>query len=185
MTTDLDTDLERILAPAYLARLTGRSVDDLRALRDDGRAIETKLSFLRRLVQGRHDIVAGELDRRRNGGHLGDAAALVDRLPELLADRNRAPGPGRRPASIDNEEPSGRLVEELRAIDASLPLDAVPSSYDGTLAAAAAALASLEAEVSSLRHLVFERIDVLEAELTQRYRDGDARVEDLLRGGTE
>ncbi len=185
MTTDLDTDLERILAPAYLARLTGRSVDDLRALRDDGRAIETKLSFLRRLVQGRHDIVAGELDRRRNGGHLGDAAALVDRLPELLADRNRAPGPGRRPASIDNEEPSGRLVEELRAIDASVPLDAVPSSDDGTLAEAAAALFSLEAEVSSLRHLVFERIDVLEAELTQRYRDGDARVEDLLRGGTE
>jgi hypothetical protein len=185
MDSDLDTALERILAPEYIAGLTGRSVGDLRALRDDGREVETQLSFLRRVVQGRHDIVAGEVDRRRRGGHLDDVAALVDCLPQLLADRNRAPGPGRRPSSIGNEEPSGHLVDQLRAIDATAPLDAVPSLDEGTLEEATVALASLEAEVSSLRHRVFERIDALEAELTRRYRDGDARVDDLLIGGAD
>lgn len=182
MSTDLDADLDRILATGYLAGLVGQSVGDLRILRDDCRRVETRLSFLRRLVQGRHDIVAGEIDRRRQGGHLDDVAALVDRLPELLADRTRAPGLGRRPSSIENEEPSGRLVDQLQAVEAVVALDALSSVADTVLEGVSVALAALEAEVSSLRRSLFERVDVLEAELTQRYRHGDAHVDDLLTG---
>jgi hypothetical protein len=44
-------------------------------------------------------------------------------------------------------------------------------------------LDALEAEVSKLRQALFDRIDTLQAEITRRYRDGQAQVDDLLAGG--
>ena len=41
-------------------------------------------------------------------------------------------------------------------------------------------LESLEHDVSDLRRAMFDRIDALQAELTRRYRDGEASVEELL-----
>lgn len=181
----MDHDLERILADDYLVDLAGRSVPELRALRADCRSVETRLSFLRRLVQGHHDIVTGEIDRRRSGGPRDDVGDLVDHLPEILADRIRGPGSGRLPSSIESEEPSGRLVERLHAIEGTVPLEAVASVGDDELAAAVGDFAALEAEVSGLRRAMFDRIDVLEAELTRRYRDGEARVDDVLAEQTD
>jgi hypothetical protein len=176
----MDHDLERVLAAAYLAGLPERDVAELRTLRADCRAIETRLSYLRRLVQGHQDIVVGELERRRTGGDPDDVGALVDRLPEILADRIRGPGSGRLPDSIESEEPSGRLAEHLEAIVATVPLEEVASVGIERLEATATELADLEGKVSALRRAMFDRIDVVEAELTRRYRDGEALVDDLL-----
>jgi hypothetical protein len=93
----MDTELDRILADDYLAGLSDRPVAELRALRAQCQTVETQLSYLRRMVQGRHDIVTGEIDRRSHGGDRYDVSDLVDRLPEILADRIHAPGPGRLP----------------------------------------------------------------------------------------
>ena len=41
-------------------------------------------------------------------------------------------------------------------------------------------LQALEHDVSDLRRALFGRIDTLQAELTRRYRDGEAHVEELL-----
>lgn len=176
----MDHELNRILSDTYLEGLAARPVPELRSLRSECQAVETKLSYLRRLVQGRHDIVAGEIERRRGGGDPDDVHGLVERLPEILSDRVRAPGPGRLPTSIETEEPTGALVDRLDAIVDALSLDAPGTATDEDLAEAEHQLAALEAEVSSLRRATFDAIDAIETELTGRYRDGSARVDDLL-----
>ncbi len=176
----MDHDLERVLAAEYLDDLPGRGVAELRSLRADCRSVETSLSYLRRLVQGHQDIVLGELERRRTGGDADDVSALVDRLPQILADRIRGPGSGRLPSSIESEEPSGRLAERLAAIEAAVPLEEVASVEIERLEGSAADFTALEVEVSALRRAMFDRIDAVEAELTRRYRDGEAQVDDVL-----
>lgn len=178
----MDTELDRILAEDYLVGLEDRSTDELRALRSACQAVETQLSYLRRMVQGRHDIVAGERARREHGGDRYDVADLVDRLPEILADRIHAPGPGRMPALMEPGEMDGRLVSELDAITDAASLDNPDQVTDGDLARAAEQLAALELEVSTLRRSLFDRIDALQAELTRRYREGETTVDDLLAG---
>lgn len=176
----MDAELERILADDHLADLNAMPVDELRARRGECQSVETQLSYLRRLVQGRHDIVTGEIERRRSGGDPGDVGDLVDRLPEILADRIHAPGPGRLPAAMEPGDLRGRLVDELERIIDDGNLDAPAEASGETLASAAGALADLELEVSSLRRSVFDRIDAFQAELTRRYRDGETTVDDLL-----
>lgn len=170
----MDAELNLVLADDYLHDLEGRSVADLRSLRAECQSVETKLSYLRRMVQGRLDIVAGEQQRREAGGEPGDVAGLIERLPEILSDRIRGPGTGRLPSTLQPGELSGTLVDRLNAIcDGDDPSDEV-------LEAAVMALTVLEGEVSMLRRAMFDRIDHIETELTARYRDGRAHVDDLL-----
>lgn len=180
----MDQDLDRILGDEYLAGLAGRTVAELRSSRAECQALETKLSFLRRMVQGRHDIVTGEIDRRSHGGDPDDVHDLVDRLPEILADRTHAPGPGRMVATMEPGELSGRLVDRLADITSQVPLESPGSASDADLVAVAADLSVLEHDVSGYRRALFDRIDALQAEITHRYRDGTARVDDLLAGDT-
>ena len=177
--------LEHVLAEDYLADLPGRPLPELRALRAECQAVETQLSYLRRLVQGRHDIVASEVERRRSGGDPVDVHALVERLPDILSDRIRGSGPGRLPTTIEAEEPTGALADRLAAVSLSVPTDQPDLATDPQLADAAAELAEIEAEVSTLRRAMFDRIDAIEAELTARYRDGSAQVDDLLADAAE
>src|SRR5690606_8783577 len=124
----------------------------------------------------------GEIERRRSGGSPSDVSELVERLPEILADRIHAPGPGRMPSTMEPGPEEGRLFEELEAITEAASLDTPDQVTDGDLARAAEQLAALELEVSSLRRQLFDRIDTLQAELTRRYRDGETTVDDLLAG---
>ncbi len=179
----MDDVLDRILGDGYLDGIDARPVEDLRALRGECQAVETQLSYLRRLVQGQHDIVSGEIGRRAGGGDPGDVSDLVDRLPEILADRIHAPGPGRLPVGMEPGELSGRLVERLTELSTQVPLEELVSVDDARLAGAAEHLTTLEQEVSTLRRAMFDRIDALQAQITDRYRDGRASVDELLTSG--
>lgn len=179
----MDPELDRILAEDYLTGVADRPVAELRTLREECQAVETQLSYLRRMVQGRHDIVTGEIDRRSHGGDPDDVADLVDRLPEILADRIHAPGPGRLPSGMEPGELTGQLADRLTQITANVPIESPGDADDDALAEAAHQLSELEHEVSGFRRQLFDRIDTLQAEITRRYRDGEARVDDLLSGG--
>ncbi|MCU1454348.1 MAG: aerial mycelium formation protein [Acidimicrobiales bacterium] len=176
----MDAQIERILADGYLGDVSVPSTDQIRVLRDECREVETKLSFLRRLVQGRHDIVTGELGRRQRGGERGDLGELVDQLPEILSDRIHAPGTGRLPTTLEPGDVQGRLVDRLAAIIDEHGLSNLGALDDAELTAMATELEALESEVSDLRRALFDRIDALQAEMTRRYRDGEARVDDVL-----
>jgi hypothetical protein len=177
----MDANVQRILDPDYLADLGARSIEEVRAMRAECHAVETGLSYLRRVVQGRLDIVAGELARRRDGGDPADLSDLIEKLPEILADRTRAPGLGRLPQTLGPGTPDAELEGRLAEICAGGELDHLPDAADDALLALQGALADFEHEVSTRRRSLFDRIDALQAELTRRYRTGEASVESLLR----
>ncbi|MGH9223104.1 MAG: hypothetical protein ACRD2W_04815 [Acidimicrobiales bacterium] len=168
----MTNDLERVLEPPYLEDLASLDDAELRSRRHESQQVEAKLSYLRRLVQGRLDIVSAEIDRRATGGTGGDLSDLVARLPEILADRVRAPGPGRMPTNLvppDDED----LTVELDEVSGPGALGALPDLPDAELRAVAGRLRDLEQRVSSQRRQVFDVIDALQAELTGRYEQSD------------
>src|SRR5690242_10810807 len=63
---------------------TALSMDELRAKRAESQAVEVGLSYLRRLAQGRLDIVAAEQRRRAEGGEPVDHDHLVESLSDIL-----------------------------------------------------------------------------------------------------
>jgi hypothetical protein len=175
-------DLPRLLGDAYPGELRSRSLDDVRAMRAECEEAETGLSYLRRLVQGRLDIVGLELRRRADGGEPGDLGDIIARLPETLAEHTRAPGLGRLPHLLapgaDDIDPT--LAAELDGIVAEGELRDLGHVSDADLADLAARLEDLEARVSAQRRALFARIDGLQADITRRYKSGEASVESLL-----
>ena len=176
----VSSELERIFGAEYLGDLEQRSMSDVRAMRAECQEIETGLSYLRRLVQGRLDIVGAELQRRRDGKEPGDLSQLISQLPEILADRTRAPGLGRLPQLMTPGELDSDLTDRLDAIVGDHDLETLPSLDDEALHHVHDELAEFEREVSATRRQLFDRIDTLQAEITRRYRTGEATVESLL-----
>lgn len=175
----MPADIEVLLAPGYLDGLAGRSLPELRAMRAACQEVETGLSLLRRVVQGHLDIVGLEVERRASGEDPGDRDELLARLPELLADRTAAPGPGRLAPLLAPEALDPELEAQLVALAGPGPID--PSAHDDAeLRTLAEGLADLEVGVSERRHQMFEPIDALQEEITRRYRSGDASVDALL-----
>jgi hypothetical protein len=155
-------------------------MDVVRAMRAECQEVETGLSLMRRVVQGRLDIVGLELQRRAEGGDPGDLPDLIARLPELLSDRTHAPGVGRLPQMMTPSEMPPELEAELDSIVGAGHLSDLPSVDDTTLRSMADQLATFEQRVSGHRRDLFERIDALQAEITRRYKTGEASVDSLL-----
>jgi hypothetical protein len=173
-------DLETVLDPGYLGDLPARSMDEVRSMRSECQEVETGLSLLRRVVQGRLDIVGLELTRRAEGGDPQDLPDLIARLPEVLSDRTHAPGVGRLPQIMAPGELPAALEAELDGIVGTGHLAELPTVEDAQLRTMADELAAFEQKVSGHRHDLFERIDALQAEITRRYKTGEASVDSLL-----
>ncbi|MEA2825634.1 MAG: hypothetical protein QOG43_73 [Actinomycetota bacterium] len=174
-------EVERVLGPDPLADVSSISVEEIRVQRDECRRVEDKVSYLRRLVQGRLDIVEADLRRRADGTSPGDLPSLVEQLPGILSDRVRGPGtgPGRMPTSIlppDDDD----LLAELDAVASPGALDSLSTLSDDDLQALATAFRQLEHRVSERRRALFARIDALQAELARRYKSGEANVGSVL-----
>ena len=176
----MTSELERILGEVYLGDLAHRSMAEVRSMRAECQEIETGLSYLRRLVQGRLDIVGAELQRRRDGAEPGDLSQLISQLPEILADRTRAPGFGRLPQLMAPGEVDAELTARLDDIVGDHDLETLPGLDDAALGQVHDELEDLEREVSHTRRQLFDRIDALQGEITRRYRTGEASVESLL-----
>lgn len=175
----MPVDLEELLAPGYLDGIEARPLPELRSMRSDCQEVETGLSLLRRVVQGHLDIVGLEVERRASGEDPGDRDELLARLPELLADRIVAPGPGRLAPLLAPESLDPALEADLGALLGPGASD--PSGLDDLeLRALAHGLADLEGTVSARRKDLFGRIDALQEEIARRYRSGDATVDALL-----
>src|SRR5438045_9742139 len=102
-------DLERLLEPDYLGDLRTRSIEEIRAMRDECRRAEDGLSYVRRQAQGRLDIVAAELARRNEGKGPSDAADIVDQLPAIPGHGVSTTGgiASRRPTRLEPPDPDG------------------------------------------------------------------------------
>lgn len=165
--------IDRITRPEYLEGLSELPLDELRSRRDECYAEREYLSLLRRLVQGRAEILRAEVERRGGGGPGG---SLVDQLSQILS--SETPGPARGEAvkvGVPEEELmlARRRVERLVA-DAGL---SDPGALDDErLAEAIELLAGEERAVSAARGEVLQVMDALQDELKRRYRDDPSLV---------
>lgn len=174
-------DLDLLLDPRYLGDLPTRPMDAVRSMRAECQEVETGLSMLRRMVQGRLDIVGLELARRAEGGDPADLPGLIARLPEVLSEHGRAPGVGRLPQMmVPGEMPAG-LEAELDDILGTGRLADLPALDAAALRSLADRLAAFEQKVSGHRRALFGLLDALQAEITRRYKTGEATVDALLR----
>lgn len=169
--------IDRVLAPEYLRDLRELALSEVRTRRDDAAQEETDLSYLRRLLHARIDIVKAEQKRRREGG----SSSVVERLVEILADNVVRPAPsgsGRhQPLEPSRAEAHRRHVE---ALVSDTDLSDVASLPDDRLDLALRTYAAEEESVSQRRREVQNVVDALNNEIGARYRAGSASVDTLL-----
>jgi len=165
------------LDPAFLAGLDEVPVEELRRRRELANSAETQYSYLRRLVQGRLDIVEAELDRRARGGRPGDVSDLVGRLPAILGEQIHAPGLGRLPEFLAPGEVDPDFVQRLDAVVTTDELSDLPDLGQDRLDAICAELRALDREVSDPRRAVQAVVDRIKAELVRRYREGAVGID--------
>ena len=174
-----ESRIERILDPSYVEDLRSLTLEDLRAKRTECQEVEVALSYLRRLVQGRLDIVHSDISRRA-GGAPADLEELVGKLPEILGEQQRPPGIGRLPTLLAPSD-ADSLTAELDAVADPQLLHALPELGDEEVRRLADSLGDLERKTSSQRRELFERIDALQEEIVRRYKEGEATVDSLLK----
>ncbi|MDP5313595.1 RsiG family protein [Streptomyces poriferorum] len=147
---------------------------ELRTLRRDAQRDEADLSYVRRLVQGRIDILRAELARRRD-----PESPVVDRLSEILADT-----PSLHRSSARHVTLSTPRSDEYRKLAAEtlaeVELSDLDARTDEELHTAMGRLVRYEQQVSRRRYRLQRTADDCSAEIARRYRDGEAQVDDLL-----
>ena len=161
--------IDKITEPAFVEGLSGLELEELRSRRDDCLAEREYLSLLRRLLQGRAEILRAEAEARETG----NGAPLVERLVEILAEDEDHPvtsrGEAVRVAVPEDEMLLARRRVERLASDSGLSDPSVLS--DEALGAAIDALVAEEQRVSEARRAVMNVLDVLQDELKRRYKD--------------
>ncbi|HUP68774.1 MAG TPA: hypothetical protein VM142_03055 [Acidimicrobiales bacterium] len=176
---DAPPELDRLLATDFVEDLDDLPMEELRTRKGHCEQVEGELSYVRRLVQGRLDIINAEL-RRREGGEDGGLADIVDHLPEILSEGGRGATTGRRPTEMTGDVNHRLLTAELdRIIDVDT-VATLPTMDQEEVAAIAAALVDLEQRVSSQRRALHECQDTVQAEIIRRYKSGEATVDSLL-----
>jgi hypothetical protein len=173
--------IDRVLDPEFIAEAGSLDLAELRARRDEAEAEEADISYLRRLLQGRLDILRAELVRRSQGGER-DVAGLRAALPSILsndelvgdmAGRHNALPRIQAPSSADVRRRVERLVSDET-------LARLPDLDVDELTEVVGTLSREEEAVSAGRRAVQRVVDVLRAELARRYREGTAQVSQLL-----
>ena len=166
--------IDKVLAEGFADDLGGLELDDLRGRRREAEQEEADLSYVRRMLQGRMDILRAELARRAGGGD-----KIVDHLSAVLADTGRSDhGHGRflrvEPSRVDEHR---RLVEQIIA---DVGVSDVEGRSDDDLRGALGRLEDFEHGISEDRRAVQAVMDKLTAEVAARYKSGSATVDDLL-----
>lgn len=167
--------IDQVLADGFATGLPDLDLDVLRARRREAEQEEADLSYIRRMLQGRMDILRAELARRADGS--GDT--IVAHLSEVLADAGRSDhGLGRflrvEPSRVDEHR---RVVEQVIA---DVGVSDVENHSDDELRASLGRLEGFERGVSEDRRRVQHVMDALTKEVADRYKNGSASVDDLL-----
>lgn len=169
-------EADRGQKPPEVIDLTGLTLDELRQARRRLERDEQELSFVRRVLHGRIDILKAEL--RRRAGH---GKQVISNLSEILADApSQARSGGRH--SIDVDGPVRSHPAALAAVNAGSEVGALDLETldDSALKEALTSLEAHERAVSDARSQTHRRLDRMGSELTRRYREGSAQVDDLL-----
>lgn len=169
-------ELESLITFSDPSDLASRSLAELREIRTRYEEIENGLSYSRRIIQGRLDTIAVELDRRQEGVRDND---VISRLPDALAAHTRGPGMPRHASELEPPDWTDQITGQLDQILTPMKLSQLSELEETDLREATAEIGVLEREVSEFRREIHRRIDRLQEELIGRYQSG-ATVDDLL-----
>lgn len=159
--------IDIVLEPSYLDGLDELGLDELRRRRHSAEDVEAQISYYRRLLHGRMDLLNFEL-RRRAGE---EEKSLLEALPEILAS-----------GMIVGNEPNLRHLETMpplpsttgrRLIDKIMDDDILIQLSDLSeqdLGEAIERLSDVETEMSHQRQSLHAVIDRLQDEIVSRYR---------------
>lgn len=149
--------IDRVLDPAFTAGLPERSIEDLRASRDEAAQEETDLSYLRRLLHTRLDFLRTEQRRRASG-----SAPVVDHVVASSAVDTAMP-------------PRGSEFDRTGYVDALVNVDLSDISLwsDGALEEAIRVHEAEEEVVSQRRRPIQAVVDKLNAEIARRPQPGE------------
>lgn len=158
-----------------LPRLELLRLAELREVRRTAQRKEADLSYVRRLLQGRIDILRAELARRS-----APDLPVLDRLSEILTDRPPRQRSSARHVTVGLPQDAEyrRQAEEMLA---EVRLSDLGARTDEELRQSVGRLIRYEQRTSQLRQALQRTADDCGAEIARRYRDGEAHVNDLLR----
>lgn len=161
--------IDRIRDDAFSADLESLTLDEVRGRRDECLAEREYVSLLRRLVQGRAEILQAEVKAR---GTDEDAGPLVERLSTILAGDE--PAGSSRGEAFHVGVPEEELLMARRRVErlvSDVGLSDPSQLDDAALGAAVDTLVTEERELSDTRASVIEVLDRLQSELMRRYKD--------------
>ncbi len=161
--------IDQVLDPEFVQGVDDIDIDELRSRRQLAGEVENELSYYRRLLHGRMDLIRFE-QRRRSGE---EERSLIDALPEILADpesdRSHRPGRYEVPELPTLPDVGKRDIDYILGNDVLIRLDEIP---DEDLVKALETIESLESEISEHRREVQTVEDALVEVLATRYRAG-------------
>ena len=132
------------------------------------RAEREYLSFVRRLLQGRRDILQAELERRRRGG---DEGTTLDLMAAILADAPTGSSRGEAPVFAIPDEEINLARRRVERLVSDSRLSDLPALADEELEEAVQQIDEEERNLSDLRARVLQVHDTLQAELVRKWRD--------------
>lgn len=163
---------DRILDPSYADDLSSLTVEDLRQKRDECEQVEAELSYTRRLLQGKLDILRHGLEARAEGED-AEIQGIRERLPEILGESSGArEGLLGRPTRILVPANAERQRREVEHLASEYTLSHADELEVEELTELVDRLKGAEAESSEKRRAVQETLDRIKAELVTRYREG-------------
>lgn len=170
--------IDQVMDPSFNDGLEDLPLDEVRARRHMLDELDTEFSYYRRILHGRLDLLDFEL-RRRAGT---ETRSLIEALPEILADgtSGSTSNPLDKELSVATPEFAGA---GRRDVDRALSDDflaRLPFLEDYELTSIREALGTAEKQVSEQRRAVYNAYDLITSELTRRYRDGAADIDELL-----
>lgn len=171
--------IDVIAEESFADDLENVALGDLRDRRKLCDTVDTELSYYRRLLHGRMDLLAFET-RRRSGE---ETRSLIEALPEILADTGGGNNPGELPAKPLAIEAPEMPMTGRRDIDRVLEDDFLahlPTLSDEEVESIQAMLSETESEISAQRRMVYDAYEKIQSELSRRYRQGLADVDELL-----
>jgi hypothetical protein len=167
--------IDLVLEPEYLQGLDSIDLEELKVRRDTAEDVESQVSYYRRLLHGRMDLLDFEMRRRRGE----EQRTLIEALPQILAS-----------GLIVGQEPSPRYIETMpplpsttgrRLIDKIMDdgvLTQLPELSDEEVVEALERLGEVESHLSNQRKQLHTVIDAIQREIVARYRSqqGEAAV---------
>lgn len=166
--------IDRVLDPDFIQGLGALEMEELRRRRDLCRAEREYLSLVRRLLQGRRDILQAELERRRTGDRTG---SIVDQLAATLADAAVGPSRGEAPVVTIPEEELTLARRRIERLLSDARLSDLDGMSDEELETAVSRIDEEERAISEARGRVFGVHDALQEELKGRWRERVQRME--------